>query len=98
MLSGLLAVDEHFGTLVDTLEMELDQFTLLDLHEVTGKTLAIFTLSGGKPATLGACSSCLGIGSVIDVPIVWKINGCRLAVVRKLPAIVKQLLFLRRCL
>ena len=65
MLSGLLPVDEDFGLLVDTLEVELHQFA-----DGCLEAFAILALTCGIPATTRASSAFLRIGSRKDVPVV----------------------------
>ena len=68
MLPGFLAVDEDFGFLVDTVEVELYFFSLRSLED-----LAVLSFAAGVPAAARACGARLGQGSCVDVPVVWQV-------------------------
>ena len=92
MLSGLLSVNEDFGFLIDTFEMELGNIGIGGLE-----CLAILALTAFKPTTAGACGSLAGVWTFVDVPVVRQVYIGGLAVTSELPVIVKQQFVLCCC-
>ena len=92
VLPGLLTIDEDFGLLIDTLEVELYQFANGCLE-----AFAILALTCGIPATTRASSTFLRIWGRKDVPVVRQIHTDGLTVVRKLPALIEEQVCLCQC-
>ena len=92
VLPGLLTIDEDFGLLIDTLEVELYQFA-----DGCLEAFAILALTCCIPATTRASSTFLRIWGRKDVPVVRQIHTNGLTVVRKLPALIEKLVCLCEC-
>ena len=84
MLSGFLSINEYFGFLIHTLEMQFYQFALRGLE-----CLAVFALASLEPSAASTSCSLSRIGTFEDIPIVRQIYTDGLTLVGKVPAVVK---------
>ena len=85
MLTGLLPVHEHLGSLIDTFEMEFHHLACRSFER-----LAIFAFSALEPAAASSGGTCLWVGCVENVPVVRQVDRCCFSIADELPTAVEE--------
>ena len=85
MLTGLLSVHEHLSSLIDAFEMEFHY-----LARRSFERLAIFAFAALEPAAASSRGTCLWVGRIEDVPVVWQVDRSCFSIAGELPPAVEE--------
>ena len=85
MLTSLLSVHEHLGSLIDAFEEEFHHLARRSFEQ-----LAILAFAALEPAAAGSGGTCLRVGCVEDVPVVRQVDSSCFSIAGELPPAVEE--------